>query len=425
MTRPMIAGNEQTISHYQPQGLTPVPARPSKLRSVEDPSGLEDAGHIRQPIQAGNPVLIFDDCAPHGSSAIMAAARVVTDRTVNFLSRLSGGLLQVAISPSRSADFMLHPLRSRHDHAPAAPFRAPQKEEWLVSVEARHGVGSGISISDRRTTIRLLGSEDPQPSTLARPGHIFPCRCHPGGVIARAAIPEAALDLVVGCGMTDAAVFSYLLDEKGEVSSPTEAQVFAKKNNIPAIALSTILSWRLRHECLIEKIASSELPTVLGGNLRMHVFRSLVDSSEQVALVKGSIDPDQSTLVRVHVEEPIDDLIGTTSSSGSTSYSSRNRLDTALKCLDEVPCGVLVYLRPSLQRYALSTRILHTDPSEQATQPLPASPTTGSSMTDFGIGAQILRAVGVKAVTILCRTKRPYEILELFGLHVVGYRELT
>ncbi len=434
MTRPTIVGNtqplsdSQTFSDSQPSAFDASPNRSKELGPVEQMSDREDIGRLRQPIQAGDPVLIFDDCAPNGSSAIVAAARVVTDRTVNVLSRLSGGLLQVAISPSRSAAFMLHPLRSQHDHAPTTPLRAPQKEEWLVSVEARHGVGSGISISDRRTTIRLLGSEDPQPNTLARPGHLFPCRCHPGGVIARAAIPEAALDLVVGCGMTDAAVFSYLLDDNGEISSPAEAQAFAKKNDIPAIALSTILSWRLRHECLIEQIASSELPTLLGGDLRMHVFRSLVDSSEQVALVKGSIDPNQPTLVRVHVEEPIDDLIGTTSSaylaSGNSHLSSsRSRLEIALKYLDQAPCGVLVYLRPSLQRYALSTRILETNSPEQPTQPLPTPP-NGSSMTEFGIGAQILRAVGVKAVTILCRTKRPYEILELFGLHVVGYREL-
>jgi 3,4-dihydroxy 2-butanone 4-phosphate synthase/GTP cyclohydrolase II len=179
--------------------------------------------------------------------------------------------------------------------------------------------------------------------------------------------------------MTDAAVFSYLLDDNGEISSPSEAQAFAKKNDIPAIALSTILSWRLRHECLIEQIASSELPTLLGGDLRMHVFRSLVDSSEQVALVKGSIDPNQPTLVRVHVEEPIDDLIGTTSSaylaSGNSHLSSsRSRLEIALKYLDQAPCGVLVYLRPSLQRYALSTRILETNSPEQPTPTHPPPP---------------------------------------------------
>jgi len=238
-------------------------------------------------------------------------------------------------------------------------------------------------------------------------------------VIARAALPEAALDLVSGFGMTDAAVFSYLLDASGEIASSAGARAFATQHGIPTVTLSTILSWRLRHERLIEEIASSELPTLLGGELRMHVFRSLVDSSEQVALVKGVINPHEPTLVRVHVEEPIDDLIGLTDPSEST--SSRGRLDAALRCLDDVPRGVLVYLRPALRRAALSTRLLQ-DNSLPLTETSPA--TTTSSMMEFGIGAQILRALGVEAVTILCRTKRPYEILELFGLRVVGYRQL-
>lgn len=425
MTRPTATGticvHSGTPATFGTQSapMAPEHSESQPLGNAETPSLFSAIEVARRPIQDGQPIVLIDDCVPEGASAVIAAAGCITDSAVNLLSRLSGGLIQIAISPSRAATLMLHPLRSRHETTPSPLVRATAKEEWLVSVEARHGVGSGISIADRRTTIRLIGSDDPQPGTLARPGHLFPCRCHPGGVIARAALPEAALDLVSGFGMTDAAVFSYLLDASGEIASPAGARAFATEHGIPTVTLSTILSWRLRHERLIEEIASSELPTLLGGELRMHVFRSLVDSSEQVALVKGVIDPHEPTLVRVHVEEPIDDLIGLTDPSERT--SSRGRLDAALRCLDDVPRGVLVYLRPALQRAALSTRMLQ-DNSLPLTETSPA--TTTSSMMEFGIGAQILRALGVEAVTILCRTKRPYEILELFGLRVVGYRQL-
>lgn len=387
---------------------------PSLTSSSRRPS--ERIEPARVAIQGGGPVLIIDDCSPRGASAVAAAAASVTDETVNLLSRLSGGLLQVALSPERAAAFMLPPLRSRHEVVPSPHDRPGPREEWLVSVEARHGVGSGISIVDRRTTIRLLGSEHPQPATLARPGHLFPCRCHPGGVIARAAIPEAALDLVAGFGMPDAAVFSYLLDEQGEVSNPVSARAFAEAHCLPVVTLSTLISSRLRHESLIEQIASSALPTTNGGELKAHVFRSRVDASEHVALVRGTIQPGEPTLIRVHVEDPIEDLVGS-----AQPLNSRNRLDTALRQLQQSPCGVLVYLRPPLDRHALSARLLNPE-RMQGSGPAATQQTT--SMMEFGMGAQILRSLAVESVIILRRSPRPYDILELFGLRVVGYREL-
>lgn len=395
-------------------------ASPTPLSSPIHPSSPRRPSERIEPsrvaIQGGGPVLIIDDCSPRGASAAVAAASSVTDDTVNLLSRLSGGLLQVALSPGRAAAFMLPPLRSRHEVAPSPHDRPGSREEWLVSVEARHGVGSGISIADRRTTIRLLGSEHPQPAALARPGHLFPCRCHPGGVIARAAIPEAALDLVAGFGMPDAAVFSYLLDENGEVSTPAAARTFAEAHHLPVITLSTLISSRLRHESLIEQVANSELPTIHGGETRAHLFRSRVDASEHIALVRGTIHPQEPTLVRVHVEDPIEDLLGS-----AQPLSSRARLDAALRQLHYSPCGVLVYLRPPLDRHALGASLLN---HEKAPESRSAAVSQTASMMEFGTGAQILRSLGVESVIILRRSPRPYDILELFGLRVVGYRDL-
>lgn len=390
---------------------SPTPCTPSTspILSRRPTERIEPA---RIAIQEGSPALIIDDCSPRGASAVVAAAASVTEDTVNLLARLSGGLLQVALSPERAAAFMLPPLRSRHEVPPSPHDRPGPREEWLVSVEARHGVGSGISIADRRTTIRLLGSEHPQPATLARPGHLFPCRCHPGGVVARAAIPEAALDLITGFGMPDAAVFSYLLDEQGEVSSPAAAQSFAEAHQLPIITLSTLISSRLRREALIEQVATSELPTALGGEMRSHLFRSRVDASEHIALVRGTIYPHEPTLIRVHVEDPIEDLVGS-----AQPLNSRTRLDCALRQLHQARCGVLVYLRPPLDRHALSARLVDQESRSAATSQT-------ASMMEFGMGAQILRALGVESVIILRRSPRPYDILELFGLRVAGYRDL-
>ena len=394
-----------------------VPPSPTIPRETERPHPLretinDEISGARTAIQSGHPVLIIDDCASVSASALVTAASVVTNEAVNLISRISGGLIQVAISARRASQFMLHPQRSRHELPAGQPPSAYSKEDWLVSVEARLGVGSGISIADRRTTIRILGSEHPQPGDIARPGHIFPCRCHPGGVVARAAIPEAALDLVVGFGMPDAAVFSYLLGSDGEISSPAEAQSFATSQDIPSIKLSSLISWRLQHEPLVEQVACSELPTHLGNITKIHIFRSLVDNSEQVALVHGVIRPEEPTLVRVHIEDPLNDLIGLHSP-----HRSRGRLDAALHQIGGASSGVLVYLRPPLGRNALSERLSQPDSS--------AHPTSRpSTMMEFGVGARILRALGVEAVTILCRTPRSYDILELFGLRVVGYQEL-
>lgn len=351
--------------------------------------------------------ILWDDAGTRGRAVLVAAAQNISIDTVNELISLSGGLLFVAVTPERAAALMLSKMSRPQTH-PTSVAEASQTN-ICVSVEAREGVSTGISAADRAATIAILGDEQPQPRKLVKPGHIFPVETRAGGVLVKAALPEAACDVVRIAGCTDAAVILDLLGPDGEFLDPSGQETFAATHRLPRLALSELTRFRLSSESLVSRVTEARLPTKLAGELRSIIYRSAIHEGEHLALVKGEIDPEQPVLTRVQPEFTFADVFG------GDSPPSRKTIEHALRAIGEQGSGVLVYLRrPSLGELRQQVRKPQEDPSSR--------PVT--MMRDYGLGAQILRDLGVRKVALLTNSKRNLIGIRPFGIEIVSQREI-
>ncbi len=349
--------------------------------------------------------LLWDDNASNGRAVLVSPAAVASPALVNELLSLSGGLTFVALSPARASAFMLSPM-SRPAPGNTAVHHSDQAALMCVSVEAREGVTTGISAADRAVTIKILGEAEPNPRRLVQPGHIFPIMVRAGGVLVKNALPEAACDLVSIAGFTDAAVCIDLLDTAGALVLVEAHARFAAEHSIPRIAVSELTRYRLSTEQLVHRVAEAKLPTLLAGDLRSLIYKSSIHEGEHLALVKGDIDPNQPILTRVQTEYTFGDVFGGT---------SRNSLQQALKIIGDHGSGVLVYLR----------RQSCGELKDQIAASAAGEPERSTAaMRDYGLGAQILRDLGVQKVDLLTRSKKNLIGIRPFGIEIVSQREL-
>ena len=361
--------------------------------------------------------IITDDIATP-RAALVAPAQGCTAEEMNRLLELTGGLPFVAVTPARSHALLLqpmppftessspttptHPLIPSVNPPPLADRLRTEKPllEQLCSVEAREGISTGISAHDRAATVRVLGDPQPQPRALVRPGHIFPVLTREGGVLVRAAIPEGAVDAVHLAGFTDAAVVFDLLNREGAPLNPTDAEELATRAGIPTISLTDLIKYRLAKEPLIERLSEATIPSTYAGDVRAIVYRSKIHDAEHVALVKGEVRSDVPTLVRVQTEHSIADVFG-----GGPLFS-RMHLHGSMAAIAERGTGILLYLRRS--------------PVEQALQPWAAP----KMMREYGMGAQILRDLGVGKIELLTSASRSLVGLDTFGIEIVAQQPI-
>lgn len=341
--------------------------------------------------------VLLDD-AGNGRAVIIAPAEEISEALVNKIITISGGLTFVALSPERAAAFLLSSMaRSPSD----SNGKRNHPLSLYTSVEARSGVTTGISASDRATTLRILGERVPQPRSLVRPGHIFPVETKAGGVLVRAAIPEASLDIIKLGGFTDAALFMDLLDRSGELLDAQGAKALAETHNLPLFSISELIQYRLSREPLISRVAEAIIPTKQAGELRAIVYRSALHEVEHIAYVKGEISSEQPVLVRVQSEHTLADVFG------GKHPASRKHLHNSLHAIGARGSGIVLYLR--------KPRLVDSDslPSEEPIAPPPAA-----QMREYGIGAQILRDLGVGQIELLSSTNRMLMGLSNFGISV-------
>ncbi|WP_199253976.1 3,4-dihydroxy-2-butanone-4-phosphate synthase [Mycolicibacterium mengxianglii] len=341
-------------------------------------------------LRTGGMVIVVDTDNPDDDGYLMMAASHATAEKVAFMVRHTGGILCVPMPARELERLRLPPMVVVNED--------PRAVGYSVSVNARTGIVSGISAADRARTISLLADPDTEPGDLMRPGHVFPLRAVEGGVLRRAGHAEAAVDLARSAGLPPVAVIGEIVDDHGAAARGNQLRAFATKYGLPTVTMSDLIAHRCRTERLVERRASSRLPTN-AGEFRAYGFESVLDGLEHMALVRGEVCADDGTpvLVRVHTEC----LVGNAFQSAGCQCHAK--LDRSMGLIAAEGRGVVVYLRAQQSRHAYR---------------LPGLEPGTADARDYGVGAQILADLGVRQMRLLTNNPVKRIGLEAFGLHV-------
>jgi 3,4-dihydroxy 2-butanone 4-phosphate synthase/GTP cyclohydrolase II len=367
------------------------------LNSVEE--GIED---IRQ----GRMVIVVDDEDRENEGDLTAAAEKITPESINFMARYGRGLICLAMTGERLDELHIPMMVGENTSKFGTAF--------TVSIEARHGVTTGISAADRAKTI--LTAIDPQtrPSDIVRPGHVFPLRARSGGVLMRAGQTEASVDLARLAGLYPAGVICEVMSEDGTMARVPELMQVARQHNLKIVTVADIIAYRLKNETFVKPVVEAAFPTEFG-EFRIVVFENLLDKEKHIALVKGVVDSEKPVLVRVHSQSTMADVFY------SLRSGSRNDLRNILKAMQQADRGVLVYLRQEDKGSSLvdEIRAYAKQDSGSDTVELPPPLNSSGDLRIYGIGAQILRALGVRNIRLL--TNHPKKIVGLqgYGISVI------
>ncbi len=348
-------------------------------------------------LQAGRFIILVDEENRENEGDLVIATPFVTPEAVNFMAKFGRGLICMTITGEHAKRLNLSPMVSRNGTVHGTNFTA--------SIEAASGIATGISAADRAHTIKVACAPNSLAADIVQPGHVFPLIAQDGGVLMRAGHTEAACDLARLAGFAPAGVICEIMNDDGTMARLPELQVFAKLHNIKIGAIADLIEHRAQHERLIEKVAQREVQTAWG-TFTLNVLREKLTNATHLALVQGTPQVEHETLVRVHEPLSVMDLLDETSNVHSWPVGK------SLTRIAKAKSGVLVLLHQSESADALAARAM-------ADSPLNAHK---MDLRTYGIGAQILRELGVGKMRVLAKQRR-MPSMGGFGLEVVGYEE--
>ncbi len=364
-------------------------------------------------IREGRIVIVADDEDRENEGDLVCAAEAITPESVNFMARHGRGLICVALTPER-LDSLGIPLMTEKNSD-------PQQTAFTISVDGhrRFGVTTGISAQDRAKTVQLMVSPDTKPSDLRRPGHVFPLRAQPGGVLRRVGQTEAAVDLARLAGFQPAGVICEILNEDGTMARRPELEVFAKTHGLRFITVAQLVAYRLSKERLVHRIAEASLPTA-HGDFTVIGYHNEVDDREHVALLKGEISGRSDVLVRMHSECLTGDVFR------SQRCDCGQQLDAAMARIAEVGFGAIVYLRQEGRGIGLGNKLRAYHLQDRGRDTVQANTELGFApdLRDYGLGAQILLDLGLSTIRLLTNNPKKIVGLEGYGLEVSGREPL-
>jgi 3,4-dihydroxy 2-butanone 4-phosphate synthase/GTP cyclohydrolase II len=357
-------------------------------------------------IKKGRMVILSDDEDRENEGDLTMAAEMVTPEAINFMAKYGRGLICLSLTEDKCRELDL-PMMVQDN-------TSSYQTGFTVSIDVVKGATTGISAADRALTILTAVKDGAKPEELGRPGHIFPLRSLPGGVLRRTGQTEGSVDLCRLAGLKPAGIICEIMNDDGTMSRMPELKKFGKEHDLHIVTVADIIQYLIAKESLVKRMVETNLPSKYGGDFKMIVYENVVDTHHHIALVKGEWEEDEEVLVRVHSECLTGDCLG------SMRCDCGDQLENAMRMIAKRGKGAIVYMRQEGRGIGFLNKIKAYALQDQGRDTIEANEDLGfeADLRDYGVGAQIIRDLGIKKIQLLTNNPKKIVGLEGYGLVV-------